>query len=522
MTTIQASTPTMQLRSFQEELVQKHVSIHNSLIGDDMGLGKTVEGVTIDARKRELFSEDFRVRHKGKPLTLVVAPKGVMGAWIKHYKNWAPHLRTFQIDTKNRSAFLEAVSKGAADVFVCHWEALRLIPELSNVYWFHVIGDEIHRIKNRKAKITNALKRLWTEHKLGLSGTPADNKPQDFWSILNWLYPRVFSSYNRFENEHVLVRRHNAGYCLAKDCVTPSGAERWHERGYSETVGVANVDVLMSQIGGFYTRRLKDDVWHDMPAKYWTDLWVDLTPQQRRAYDSMKDRMIAWVGKHENEPIAAPVVISQLMRLQQFAGAHGRIEVVTKRYKNCTLDECVDKPQCQGHQVEVLKLEEPSSKLDALMELIEDNPEQKFVVFSQSKQMIYLFKQRLDTAKVSAAVYTGDVHSEKTRDKLVDDFQDGKYRIFAATIRSGGEGITLTAANTIVFIDCDWSPSKNRQAEDRCHRIGQFNAVQVIRLLARGTIEPKRTRQIELKWSWLKELLGDDPGKVWAPDEDED
>jgi len=296
---------------------------------------------------------------------------------------------------------------------------------------------------------------------------------------------------------------------LAVGCEKDDGSEIYHQRAFDEIMGTANVDVLMEQIGHFYTRRLKEDVWDEMPEKYYTDIYVDLAPVQRRAYEDMRREMLSWVGKHENEPIAAPVVISQLMRLQQFAGAFARLDTVIKRSNECPDCGAVKWQNCTGHKREVLRLDEPSSKLDAVMDVIEDNPGKQIGVFSQSKQMIHMLAARLDKQKITNAIYTGDVKSDKIRDDLVERFQQGERRIFAATIRSGGEGITLTAAHTGIFLDRDWSPSKNKQAGDRFHRIGQKNAVQIINIIAKDTIEPDRDRKINLKWSWLKEILGD-------------
>lgn len=500
----------LELYPFQEALVTKHVEVTNTLVGDDMGLGKTIEAIEIDRRKRKRFAKDFIAKHKGKPLTLVVTPLTVTGSWQKHYAKWAPELKTYTIDPKNRNGFLEAVRQGEADVFICHWEAMRLIEGLRNIMWFHIIADEAHRIKNRKAQQSLALKRLWTTNKLALSGTPADNRPDDFWSVLNWLWPMEFSSFWRFRNYHLLIKRHDKG----NNC----GCDKWHEKAWDEILGCAHVEELMQRIEFFYTRRLKEDVLEDLPDKYYEDVYVDLAPAQRRAYNEMKKHMLAWVGKHENEPIAAPVVISQLQRLQQFGGAYGRITQAFRKKKDCKL--CLAGKfglnKCTGHWVDQLLLEEPSTKLDAVMEIISDNPNKQIVVFSQSKQMIYMLQRRLEKRRITSAILTGDTpqgNQPGERDDLVARFQRGDYRVFGATIRAGGEGITLTAASTCIFLDRDWSPSKNRQAEDRLHRIGQQNAVHIINIIGRNTVEPRRNEKIELKWGWLKEILGDTQGE---------
>lgn len=502
------------LFDFQEQLIQKHIPVSFTLIGDDMGLGKTVEAIEIDKGKRKLFAREFITKHKGKPLTLVVAPLSVTGSWARHYKVWAPELKVYVIDTKNRDAFLDSVMRGTHDVYVCHWQTLWLIPELQNILWFHVIADEVHRAKNRKAQQTVALKKLWTEHKTGASGTPADNRPDDFWSILNWLYPRKFSSYHRFRNHHLIIKRHNTDDGSGEGCRACDG---WHRRAFDEIMGCAHTDELMAEIEPFYTRRLKEAVLSELPEKYYTTVEVDLGPPQRRAYEDMRKTMLAWVGKHENEPIAAPIVVAQLTRLQQFACAYAQIEWVTKRYRNCKDEACVVANTCLGHKVSVVRLHDPSTKLDAVMDIIEDNPDKQIGVFSQSKQMAYMLNARLKKRKITTAILTGDVTKQSDRDELVERFQQGERQIFIGTIAAGGEGITLTAASTGIFIDRAWSPSKNKQAEDRFHRIGQKNAVQIIDIVAKNTIDAGRNQKINLKWSWIKEILGDNPPaqEVW-------
>src|SRR2546428_13496177 len=156
-----------------------------------MGLGKTIEAMMLDATKRTWKDTD-------SAKTLILAPLTPVGSWEDHYARFMPEYKVYALDPKNRSAFLHAVEQDSANIYIMHWDALRLMPELADKFWFHVIGDEIHKIKNRKAQVTRALKKIKTANKLGLSGTPADNSPQDLWSILNWLYPKTFSSYWRF------------------------------------------------------------------------------------------------------------------------------------------------------------------------------------------------------------------------------------------------------------------------------------------------------------------------------------
>lgn len=493
----------MPLFPFQEEAVKKFLGVRNCLLGDDMGLGKTVTAIELD-RRRRLSETYYNKRTRASMKTLVVTLKSLVGSWEKHFKEWNPEVVVCTIDPKNRTAFVASVLSGSADVYICHWEAVRLIDDLRKVKWFHIVADETHRIKNRKAQLTQAFKKLSAEYKLDMSGTWVDNSPQDAWSTLNHLYPKVWSSYWQFFNHHVLFRER----------VNPNGNR------YREIIGVHDAEGLHAQMEKFYVRRRKEDVLKDLPDKYYTQIEVDLTPQQRRAYEQMKNDMLAWVGKHESEPIAAPVVIAQLTRLQQFAVAYAQLET-TKRAKwvpakEWWLDLHPEIPRREGENgpegfveqiVQNLVLAEPSSKLDVVMELLEGNDEH-FVIFSQSKQVARLLNARLQAAKISHVLLTGDTPAV-ARTRVVEEFQRGDHRVFIGTIAAGGVGLTLTRASTVIFLDRAWSPSVNRQAEDRLHRIGQKRAVQVIDLVARDTVDRGRLQQIELKWSWVRRMLGD-------------
>lgn len=483
----------MELFPFQQELVDKFNPpdgdpVPGVLIADDMGLGKTIEALE---RSRRLYKCNQVLT--GQAPTLIVAPLSVLSSWHDHLLTYfGEYLEDYirVIDPKNRQAFVKAALEGRHDYYICHWEALRLMPELQKVKWFHIIADECHRMKNRKAQQTQALKRLSTKYKTALSGTPADNKPQDLWSTLNWLDRKEWSSYWKFYGRYIEYTIEYPG-------------------GYHKQTGVALLPELHQRLEPIYMRRRKQDVLKDLPDKYYTQVWVDLEPKQRRIYDQMRTEMLAWIGEHENEPIAAPVVLSKLTRLQQFACAYAEVEhyKVWEEYKDPETFEVKARPFDKSKLV----LTEPSSKLDAVMDLLEDNPDEQFVVFAQSKQLMYLLARRLIRKKIAYGLLTGDT-PQANRGPMVEGFQRGQYRVFAGTIRAGGVGITLTMASKVVFLDRAWSPADNQQAEDRLHRIGQKNAVQVIDVMARDTIDLGRHQQIQQKWSWIKQLLGDTDG----------
>jgi SNF2 family DNA or RNA helicase len=497
---------TVTLYDFQQDLVDYLGSdkLLSRLVGDEMGLGKTPETLAIDQVLRN-GNDATGAR------TLIVAPLSVHEHWSNWVHDIQPGARVCRINRYDRDGFVKDLGRNFSH-YICHYEALRLRdtkPVLRRQTWFHIIADEVHRAKNRKALQTLALKALRTKYKTGASGTPADNKPQDLWSILNWLWPGKYTSYWRFINT----------YCLQETMCQECGGRSLVDGGavvhvkncsmmgrtFKKVVGVRKeaMPQLYAEMQPYYMRRLKSQVQKQLPPKYYTDIVVDLYPRQRKAYDQMRKHMLAWVGEHEDQELSAAVVIAQLVRLQQFALASPAITYVDKQVFNTQTRTLETK------KVMKVVLEEPSSKLDALEEVILDNPNESFVVFSQSRSMVDLVYKRL-VAKLPIGRYTGTV-PQPIRDQNVELFQRGDLRVLAGTIAAGGESITLTAASTVCFLDRHWSPFKNIQAEDRLHRIGQQYPVQVIDFTARNTVDLGRRQQIAEKLKTLKLLLGDEP-----------
>jgi SNF2 family DNA or RNA helicase len=463
---------TINLFPFQAEDVNKLASQQGVLIANEMGTGKTYEAIARDGRLR---AEDVLWKAPKRTL-VVVSPMVVTSVWKAHLEALTS-LPVTILDPKNRSKSLTTFLDGGDGYFVMHYEALRLlVDEMKDIYWFHTIADECHRIKNRKAQQTAAFKKIKTKYRTAMSGTPAVNRPDELWSVLNWLKPEEYRSYWTFYRRYV-------------------DYEIIYPQGFHKVTGPKNVEELQCRISDYYVRHLKKEpccahhpqgVLPQLPDKvYDPPLWVELSGPQRTAYNQMRKEMIAWIGQNENKPLVAPVVIAQLIRLQQFAVAHADI---------------VD-----GH----VELSEPSSKLDALMELLEAHEGEQVVVFSQFKQLVDLCNKRLEAAGIPYVTLTGDVKPE-LRPAAVAKFQSGMARVFTGTITAGGVGVDLYAASTVVFLDRGWSPASNQQAEDRLHRHGQKDTVQVCDIMARNTIDFGRKQKIDLKWSWIKELLGDD------------
>lgn len=462
----------MELYGFQKEDVNKILPKGNGLIGSEMGTGKTFEAIELDMQ--------WYNPRKSRP-TLVVAPINTFGSWKEKYGLYSPESDVTVIDRKDRDSFLDAIRKRRGDVFVMHYDALRLMPGLADIQFGTIVADECHRMANRKAQSTQAMYRLRGLHRLAMSGTASGDNPLNLWSILYWLWPTYYRSYWRF-------RKHYAIEGMAENRETG--------KKYRTVLGLKNLDFLKEEMDPWYIRHLKRDRCCDhhpegvmpwLPEKTYDKVWVELSPKQRRIYNQMRDRMVAWVGEHENEPLAASVVVAQLTRLSQIALATPTIADDGK-----------------------VLLDLPSSKLEALLELVQDNPGKKFVVFSSSKKICYLAQKWMSDRGVGSFVLSGDT-PQTQRDGMVERFANGNAQLFIGVIEAAAEGIDglQYATDTAVFLDRSWRTIKNAQAEDRLHRDGQKDTVQVIDIMARDTIDMGRFTKLADKWSWIKMILGD-------------
>lgn len=501
-----------------QQVAIDHFNVQPSaLCGDSMGVGKTVTGIG-----RDFYIRDHDNSLADRP-TLIISEKIGLDVWHWHLRAMGvPESQILVIDPTNRDPFVEALHVVRANgkrkggkgyhprvrYFVLHWDVLVRIEELTEKYssgvpkieFAHVIADEVHLAKNRKALRTLELKRIATHYKTGLSGTPADDKPYDLWSILHWLYPREYRSYWSFVNKYVEWEAHPT-------------------MGFRKLKGPKNADDLQRRIRPFYIRRTLLDVSPDMPEKRLVTppITVKLGSRQRREYESMRDKALAKIGAMvdgNGHPrggftLMAPAVIAVLTRLQQMALATLAPEWDIK-------DDDYGDPEGFDTDWDMPKivLATPSPKLDAVMNLIETHEEEPFVVFSQFKGMVDLIEEECQRKGISVTKITGDITSKDERTKRVLDFQEGRARIFVGTIAAAGKTITLTRAHHVIFTDRSWNPSKNEQAEDRLWRRTQKNTVLVYDIIAEDTIDEYRLSRIEEKAKWIDDFLHPSGGRV--------
>lgn len=515
------TTNPLGLRPFQLAAADHLDRLPGRLIADDPGTGKTYMAGELDRRCRE---RDLDIRCGAWKPTLVICPKAMLYTWGGWYAELRPNERLAVLDPRSadtREPFKKAVLNQSADIYVVHYEGLKILLEyLHPIQWFHIIADEAHKISNYRSQNSKAVRALKATWRTALTGTPADRAPDQLWAVLNFLDKRTWSSYWNYRKRYVTEY-----VDIDNKPVTGANPHTMPE--------------LHQRLKPVMVRRRKQEVLPELPTKSYQNVWVDLSAKQRKVYDQMRENMLAWVGEHEDEPLQAAVVIAQLIRLQQIALATPRFETkMVKKKLLCWLpaghtEPCmgldtyqipddwdgVEDPEAPVHwhgqyydaEVTEIILEDPSSKLDAAMELIQARVDagEQVVVFSQFSRAIDLLCARLDKAGITNGKYTGGTRNT-TRNNIVTGFAAGTISVFAGTIGAGGTGLNLQTAGTAIFLDRAWKPGDNLQAEDRVHRMGQeADNVTIIDIMARGTIDRGRHQHIRRNWHEVQKLLGD-------------
>jgi SNF2 family DNA or RNA helicase len=473
------------MRPYQRAAVDFFMTHPHSILADEMGTGKTLQAIATvqEARCRASYfaeTETFpgTADLLNQPI-LVVCPNSLRGTWADEIDGWTdtPEARVQIIDGKNPTK-RRAQADADADYFVVNWEKLRLMPELAKKSWGAVIADEAHRAKNRKAQQTKALWKLKAPIQLALTGTPIMSSPAELWSILRWLRPEQYTGYWPFH------------YSYVDEYNTAWGAV---------VTGVKNPDQLRFELADKLVRRTKRDVLKDLPPKTHVHIPVDLKPAQRRLYDEATTALLLDIKEvlaDQPDKAEQAVKAAEAGDVKAFVGLipHGAARIMRQR-------QIASTPALLGGPDE-------SGKFDAAEEIIRDNPGRPFVVFTWFADSARIMAQRLAKGKPKLRVAT--IAGDDDPDPIKDAFQNGDLDVVVCTIAKGGVGLTLTRADTAIFIERDWTPAINSQAEDRLHRIGQDNPVTIYVIEARDTIDVNKIAPANrLKELIAAQVLGD-------------
>lgn len=362
----------------------------------------------------------------------------------------------------------------------------RCARELNDITWKTIWADELHKGKEPRAKQTRALWALRTDgtkYRYGLTGTPIANAPEEFWSALHFIDPKAWPTRSKY-------------------------IDRWCLQSFNPFGGMTIIGLKPETKEEFfkitdpYVRRMpKALVLKDLPPKVYSTRYVEMSPKQKKAYEAMRDDMVAQLDDAGGgDRLVAVNPLTQLTRLTQFASSFG--ELVTEEVKNP--DTGLMEPKV------VVKLTDPSNKVDALVEELESLNGKPCGVFAQSRQLIELASARLEKLKIPHVLIVGN-QSAFERQLSIERFQRGEVAAVLATVGAGGIGITLTRGDTCIFLQRSWSMIENAQAEDRFHRIGseQHESINIIDIVSQGTIEEGQRLALEAKGDRMQEILRD-------------
>lgn len=441
-----------QLSGFQWLLFLKEAG-WGGILADDMGLGKTVQALALF---QHLKSEDPAARF------LVVCPTTLLYNWEAEVRKFTPGLTALIHHGPKRATGVRGL--GNADVIVSTYGTVRSdVKWLREYRWAVAVLDESQAIKNPQSQSAKAAQLLQADHRLALSGTPVQNNTFDLYSQMHYLNPGLLGSREKFASEFA----------------TPI-----------DKFGEADIkEQLRRLIHPFILRRTKEAVAKDLPLKTETTFWCEMGPDQRRIYDSYRityrDKLLGLIDQ-------------QGIEKSQFHILQG----LTKLRQIC------DAPSLIG---EGDKGTTHSVKLDEVVREIGENVgEHKALVFSQFLGMLALIRAQLEKAGIPYAYFDGSSTTAE-REAAVRSFQDDtETRVFLISLKAGGVGLNLTAADYVYIVDPWWNPAVEQQAIDRTHRIGQTKAVFAYRMICRDSIEEKMLLLQERKRTLAADLVTDD------------
>jgi SNF2 family DNA or RNA helicase len=407
-------------------------------LADDMGLGKTVQVLALLEERRA--SEPSTNGHGlSRGLSLVVAPRSLIFNWIEEAQRFSPNLRV--LDHTGIARAKSAQGFAGYDMVLTTYGTLRNdIEMMKDIPFDYVILDEAQSIKNASSGSAKAVRLLSGTHRLALSGTPVQNHLGELWSLFEFLNPGMLGSARAFD-------------------AAGSGARAMEQE---------TREVLARVLRPFILRRTKGQVAKELPQRIEQTIHCELDADQRKVYDELREHYRqSLLPQIEKEGInkSKIQILEALLRLRQAAIHPGLI----------------DKS----------KVSQSSAKLDALLpqlaEVIDGN--HKALVFSQFTSMLAIVRNRLDKQKIPYEYLDGQTRDRAAR---VKRFQtDDNCKLFLVSLKAGGLGLNLTAAEYVFLLDPWWNPAVEAQAIDRAHRIGQSRQVFAYRLIAKDTVEEK-------------------------------
>jgi superfamily II DNA or RNA helicase len=412
----------------------------NGCLADDMGLGKTVQVLALLEDRRRLRQQPRAEGQEPMGPSLVVVPRSLVFNWHQEAAKFAPQLRVLDHATAGRLRTVDHFQD--FDVILTTYGTLRNdVTQWNDVRFDYAILDEAQSIKNAASESAKAARLLRADHRLALSGTPVQNHLGELWSLLEFLNPGMLGASRAFAS-------------------LTANADR--------AASVETRRFLAGALRPFILRRTKEQVAADLPEKFEQTIFCELDKPQRALYDELKEHYRqSLLGRIEKEGLGKSKlqILEALLRLRQAA--------------------------CHPGLLNKSRIDDASAKLDTLLPRLAEVAEEghKTIVFSQFTSFLAIVRKKLDE---QGGVY--EYLDGKTRDRQerVNRFQtDDKCKLFLVSLKAGGLGLNLTAAQYVFLLDPWWNPAVEAQAIDRAHRIGQTQQVFAYRLIAKDTVEEK-------------------------------
>lgn len=434
------------------------------ILADDMGLGKTVQMLAHIAIEKQ--------EGRLKAPVMVVCPTSLLHNWVQEIEKLVPQLKYVVYAGPDRSSMLKQIS--TADIVVTSYGLIpRDIAKLKELKWSGIVLDEAQAIKNPAARITSAVKELKADYRFCLTGTPVENHLGELWSEFDFLVSGLLGD--------------KAGFTR-------------HLRNPIEVQGNVHRQVaLANRIRPFVLRRTKAEVLPDLPEKVTIVKQIELSERQRDLYETVR---VACAEQIQSEIALKGFNKSQLIIL----------DALLKLRQVCCDPRILKLPAARSV--------EESAKLDELIDMIEQlaSEGRKILVFSQFTSMLDLIGEDLNKKEIRFVELRGDT---KDRVTPVKTFQETDVPVFLLSLKAGGVGLNLTAADVVVHFDPWWNPAAEDQATDRAYRIGQSKNVFVYKLIAYGTIEQRLLDLQERKRALASSIYSDNQNAVSAFTEDD-
>lgn len=425
------------LRDYQEVGVKWLMTLSNcgfgGILADEMGLGKSIQTIKyIKLKLKENSSAKF----------LIVVPTSLIYNWEAEFEKFEPDISILLMNgnKEKRNELFERID--SAQVLITSYGLLRQdISEYQKVHFDTCIIDEAQNIKNVNAEITRACKMIQSDVKFALTGTPIENSILELWSIFDFIMPGYLSNLSKFKRLYSVKMMEESPEILSE---------------------------LNQQISPFILRRKKMDVAKDLPEKLENQVLVELDESEKKLY-------VGWLEKTKTQ-------IEETLQTEGFMKSQILILSLLTKLRQI----CIDSRLLLEDETHV------GSKIKTLLEILKGSISNghKILVFSQFPSALHLVRQELDSEKITYYYLDGSTKA-KRRVEMAASFNEDDTKVFLISLKAGGTGLNLTSADIVIHLDPWWNPQVENQATDRTHRIGQKNVVEVVKLIAKGTIEEK-------------------------------